>query len=102
MVKNYLAKAEIMGLIPGLGIFHMPPGSKAADAPHLLSQYSRDCEPQLLKLKGARIGTPKQEKTNTRRSSHTTTRAYPQLTTTRKSMHRSKDPAWPKLKRKYF
>ena len=30
--------------------------------PQLLSQYSRDCEPQLLKPKGARIATPKQKK----------------------------------------
>ena len=87
VVKNPSAKAEITGLIPGLGRFHMPPGNQA-DAPHLLSQYSRDCEPQLLKLKGARIGTPKQEKT-TQGEAHT-----PQLEHIPNSPQLEKVHAW--------
>ena len=69
VVKNPPAKVEVTGLIPGLGRFHMPPGNQA-NAPQLLSQYSRGCEPQLLKPKGARIGVPKQEKT-TQGEAHT-------------------------------
>ena len=48
MAKNPPAIAEDMGLKPGPGGFHMPPGYYA-HAPQLLSQCSRACALQLLK-----------------------------------------------------
>ena len=47
VVKNLLATAGGMGLIPGLGRSHMPQ-SKSACAAQLLSLCSRAQEPQLL------------------------------------------------------
>ena len=44
---NLPANAEDMGLVPGLGIFHMP-WDKKAYAPQLLSPHSRAQEPQPL------------------------------------------------------
>ena len=70
---------------------------------HNLSQYSRGCEPQLLEPKGARIGTPKQEKT-TQGEAHT-----PQLEHIPHSPQLEKDHAWQQrpsmaknLKKKFF
>ena len=49
VVRSLPANAGDMGLIPGLGRFHMPQSNKAC-APQLLSLCSRAQEPQLLYL----------------------------------------------------
>ena len=46
--QNLPANAGDLGLIPGLGRFHMPQATKA-HAPQILSLCSRAHEPQLLK-----------------------------------------------------
>ena len=50
--KNLPANAADMGLIPGLGRFHMRQG-RGAHAPQLLIPHFRDPETQLLNLQAA-------------------------------------------------
>ena len=80
VVKNVSAKAGDTGLIPASGRSHIRQGSKA----HQL--LKRLClEPVLQTTREA----------TTVRSSHTTTREWPPLSTTRESPHSDEDPAQP-------
>ena len=60
IVMNLLASEGDMGLVPGLGRFHMPWGNLAC-VPQLLSMCSRAQVPQLLKRAHPGTHAPLQE-----------------------------------------